>query len=325
MARKAGDQPHVRLRKMLGTARGEPEFVIAAVLDVRGFSAFAAKVDSVQAAAYLRRVYMKIIDGYLPGSEFYKLTGDGLIVVFPCAEDVERTAGLVLKSLLRLVSDFPSLCRGDPLINFDVPKSLGIGLSRGAATRLVSQGAVLDYSGRPLNTASKLMDLARPAGLVLDDSYGADLIPRDVRPLFESVRVYLKGASDGGLTRVYYTRRTTKIPASAMAVPGARWRHVEDAMPISEWKRHSTGAFYIGLPSPARAKDDIVVSAEYSTPEDRAHHEVSQIAVDEFSYVASPRPRVVFRPGPYIRRAAKSGVREGSTLKFNVDYVVGKA
>jgi class 3 adenylate cyclase len=323
VAGKADILPHIQLRKLLGNAKGEPEFVIAAVLDIRGFSSFATKVDSVQAAAYLRRVYTRIIDGYLPGSRFYKLTGDGLIVVFPCAENVERTVAAVLRSLVRLVSDFPNLTEGDLLINFDVPRMLGIGLSRGAATRLVSHGITLDYSGRPLNAASKLMDLARPSGLVLDDSYGADLIPKDMKPLFESAKVYLKGISEGGLTRVYYTRGITKIPAGAMVVPEAQWRHVENVMTISDWKSYSKQGYYIGLPSLARGKDDIVISAEFITPEDVARHEVSQIAVDDFIYVASPKPRVVFQPGPYVRQAVRSGARESSSMKFNVDYIIG--
>jgi len=312
-----------RLRRLLGSAEGEPEFVIAAVLDIRGFSSFAMKVDSVQAAAYLRKVYTKIIDGYLQGPEFYKLTGDGLIVVFPCAESVEHLASAVLRSFVKLISDFPKLCKGDPLINFEVPKMLGVGLSRGAAIRLVSEGKTLDYSGRPLNAAAKLMDLARPSGLVLDDSYGADLIPKELRSMFESTRVYLKGIGEGDLTRVHYTKGITRIPASAMVVPKARWRHVQDVMPVSDWRGHSKEAYYIGLPTRARGKDAIVMSAEFSTPKDMAHHEVSQLAIDDFVYEASPKPRVVFHPGPYVHAAIKNGAQDGSPLKFSVDYVAG--
>lgn len=311
-----------RLRKLLGSAKGEPEFVIAAVLDIRGFSAFAMKVDSLQAAAYLRRVYTRIIDGYLHGSEFYKLTGDGLVVVFPCAENVEHLASAVLRSLNKLVSDYPKLCKGDPLINFDVPKLMGVGLSRGAATRLVSGGVTLDYSGRPLNAAAKLMDLARPSGLVLDDSYGLDLIPNDMKPLFESTRVYLKGISEEGLTRVHYTRGITKIPASATRAPKARWRHVEDVMTISEWMDHSKEAYYIGLPTSARSKEDLVVSAEFTTPRDVAHHEVTRITIDNVNYFASPKPCIVFRPGPYVNQAVRNGAKSSSTVKFSVDYLV---
>ncbi len=307
---------------MLGRAKGEPEFVIAAVLDIRGFSSFAKTVDSVQAAAYLRRVYTRMIDGYIPGSKFYKLTGDGLLVVFPCSENVEHLAGTVLKSLFRLVSDFPNLCRGDPLINFEVPRQLGVGLGRGAATRLVSNRTTLDYSGRPLNTAAKLTDLARPSGIVLDDSYGADLIPKEMRPLFTSAKVYLKGISDDGLTQVYYTKGI-KIPSSMMTIPAARWRHVENAMRISEWKRYSKQAYYIGLPTSARGRDDIVMSAEFTTPEDLSRHEATQIAIDDFDYVASPKARVVFRPGPYVQQAVKNGARRSSGMKFTVDYLVG--
>jgi len=311
-----------QLRKLLESAKGEPEFVIAAVIDIRGFSSFAERVDSIQAAAYLRRVYSKIIDGYLQGAKFCKLTGDGLVVVFPCSENVEHVAAKVLKSFIRLVNEFPRLCEGDPLINFDVPKKLGIGLSRGAATRLISEGITLDYSGKPLNAAAKLMDLARPSGLVLDDSYGVELMPKPIKSVFESTRVYLSGISEGSLSRVYYTEGITKIPASAMALPGARWRHVEDEMTISDWKGCSKDAYYIGLPTSARGRDDVVMSAEFTTPRDLSRHEVSHITVDDFDYVASPKARVVFRPKPYVDRAVRRGARSSSAMKFNVDYLV---
>jgi len=311
-----------QLRKLLGSAKGEPEFIIAAVLDIRGFSSFAMKVDSLQAAAYLRRVYTRIIDGYLQGSEFYKLTGDGLIVVFPCAENVEYLASTVLRSFIRLISDFPKLCKGDPLINFDVPKMLGVGLSRGAATKLVSGGITLDYSGRPLNAAAKLMDLARPSGLVFDDSYGADLIAKEMKPLFESTKVYLRGISEESLTRVHYTRGITKIPTSATRAPEARWRHVEDVMTISDWKDHSKEAYYIELPTAVRSKDDVVVSAEFTTPHDVTRHEVTRITVDDIDYVASPKARVIFRPGSYVNKAIRNGAKASSTMKFSVDYLI---
>jgi class 3 adenylate cyclase len=310
-----------QLRKLLRNARGEPEFVIAAVLDIRGFTSFAMKVDSVQSAAYLKRVYTRILDGYLQGSKFYKLTGDGLIVVFPCAKDVERVTASVLRSFVKLIADFPSLCHGDPLINFNVPVMVGIGLSRGAATKLVSGGIILDYSGRPLNAAAKLMDLARPFGIVLDESYGMGLVPKGMKQLFASARVYLKGVSEDGLTRVFYTKEITRIPASAMILPGARWKHVEDVMTISDWETHSRQPYYIGLPTSARDKDDIVMSAEFATPDDASHHEVSQISVNDFVYVASPKARIVFRPWPYVRLASKSGARRNSALKFSVDYL----
>jgi len=311
------------LRKLLESAKGEPEFVIAAVIDIRGFSSFAERIDSIQAVAYLRRVYSKIIDRYLQGSKFYKLTGDGLVVVFPCSENVEHAAAKVLKAFIRLVNDFPRLCEGDPMINFDVPKMLGVGLSRGAATRLVSEGITLDYSGKPLNAAAKLMDLARPSGLVLDDSYGVELIPKGIKSVLESTKVYLRGISGGSLSRVYYTKGITKIPTSAMALPGARWRHVKDEMTISDWQGCSKDAYYIGLPTSARSRDDVVMSAEFTTPRDVSHHEVSYITIDDFDYVASPKARVVFRPRPYVNRAVRRGARGSSAMRFNVDYLVG--
>ena len=54
-----------------------------------------------------------------------------------------------------------------------------IGISRGTVCRLVSKGKTLDYSGRVVNLASRLMDDARPSGVVFDASVGIDLLSEE--------------------------------------------------------------------------------------------------------------------------------------------------
>jgi hypothetical protein len=65
---------HHELRELLRTASGESRFVLAANVDIRGFSSFFA--DSSQAAAYLSSAYTKILDDYFPAASFFKPTGD---------------------------------------------------------------------------------------------------------------------------------------------------------------------------------------------------------------------------------------------------------
>lgn len=206
---------------MLQKAVGESELVIAAVVDIRGFSSFAMKVESVQTSAFLKRVYMKIIDGYLKGASFFKPTGDGLLAVFPWTEDdLEEMASKVIGSFVTLIEEFPNLCKGDAVINFDVPTELGIGLSRGVATKLVSGGSILDYSGRPLNIASRLMNLARPSGIVLDEAYGFFFIPEAHRSKFATDEIYIRGISTEKPTKIFYTKDLTRILPSARVVYG---------------------------------------------------------------------------------------------------------
>jgi class 3 adenylate cyclase len=81
----------------------------------------------------------------------------------------------------------------DDMINFNTPDKVGIGICRGAASNVVSHGSTIDYYGRPFNIASRLMDLARPRGIILDSKFGENLIPSTVKGKFSTAGVYLRG------------------------------------------------------------------------------------------------------------------------------------
>jgi len=99
------------------------------------------------------------------------------------------------------------------MINFRVPQELGIGLSRGAVCRLVSKGKTLDYSGTVINLASRLMNLARPSGVVFDADFGIELLPEKIRNIFAKERVSLLGIAEREPVEIYYSRQYgTRIP-----------------------------------------------------------------------------------------------------------------
>jgi hypothetical protein len=79
-ARTSRDLP---FRQFLDNVQGISEFVIAVIFDVRGFSSFAMKVESVQTTAFLKRIYIEMIDRYFGKASFVKPTGDGLLLAFP--------------------------------------------------------------------------------------------------------------------------------------------------------------------------------------------------------------------------------------------------
>jgi class 3 adenylate cyclase len=161
--------------------QGSSEFVIAVIIDIRGFSSFAMEVESVQTTAFLKRIYIEMVDRYFGNASFIKPTGDGLLLAFPHDEtNLKEVASYVVRSSMACLADFAKLCDGDK-INFNIPEKVGIGISRGAATNVVSHGSTIDYSGRPFNIASRLMDLARPSGVILDSMFGENLIPSDIK------------------------------------------------------------------------------------------------------------------------------------------------
>ena len=206
-------QLHRQLRESLKDAEGFSDLVVVIFLDVRGFSSFAGMAESSEAAIFLRRMYLEIIDNYFPDSAFFKPTGDGLMIIRHFDRDsLTIEVEWALATALSLVEAFPGISDQDPMVNFKVPTSLGIGIARGAATRLASGELTLDYSGRPLNLAARLMDLARPSGVVFDGQLikGLDL-SEDLLGHFISTPVFLKGIADRASMDVY-SSTDVKVP-----------------------------------------------------------------------------------------------------------------
>jgi len=204
-------------RALLEKASGKQEHVVAANIDIRGFSAFCTAVESVDVALFLSNVYKKLIDRYFPDAPFIKPTGDGLLIVVPIApytdENFKKTAADTIETCLKALEAFGSVCEEDLTVYFKdrIPRRLGVGLSMGSVCRLVSNDKTIDYSGRALNLASRLMDMARPSGIVLDASLGTT-IPDDLKELFSKDSVYVHGIAERERIEIYYTKNYTRIP-----------------------------------------------------------------------------------------------------------------
>lgn len=195
-----GEQPHQQLRGLLPSARAESCQVIATFIDIRGFSTFAAKSESFDSAIYLRSVYSAILDSYFPDADFFKPTGDGLLLIHELPYDAPKVPSVVTSVLARcvdLVESFGQITAEDFMVNFAVPQRMGVGVARGSVTRLVSGHLVLDYTGRCLNLAARLMDKARPYGVVFADAHAARLMEdAEVAANFTGDRVCIRGISE---------------------------------------------------------------------------------------------------------------------------------
>jgi class 3 adenylate cyclase len=192
-------QLHEQLRDLLQSAHAESCQVVATFLDIRGFSSFAAKGESFDAALYLRAVYEKILSAYFTDVAFFKPTGDGLLLIHELphkAAEVPPIVSSILARCVSLVDDFGDLTAEDFMVNFSVPQHLGVGVARGSATRLVSNGQLLDYTGRCLNLAARLMDKARPYGVVFADSHASRLMDDETAANFSADRVCIRGIAE---------------------------------------------------------------------------------------------------------------------------------
>ncbi len=196
-------------------ANGRSEFVIAILCDIRGFSSFSKNHEAPDIAMFSKRFYVKLLEDYFVDTDFAKPTGDGLLMLFRYSENnLHQVAESVLRSCLAVVQDFPTMMKNDSMINYAVPEAVGFGVARGTAFCLYSDDEVVDYSGQTLNLASRLNDFARPHGVVIDGSFMMSVIPDDLRKIFYTDHVYVRGIAEEFPREVIYSHDVV-IPMDA--------------------------------------------------------------------------------------------------------------
>lgn len=255
---------HRIFRKALDDTAGIAESIIVVMTDVRDFSRFSEGCDSVEVAMFIRRVYIRLIDDYFPFASFYKSTGDGLLLVVPIGgENITEVSRKVVESCINCHSEFGSICSGDPMINFEVPEKIGIGIARGTACRLVSGDKVIDYSGRLLNLTSRLTQLARPSGIVVEGKFGINLLSDEQQGYFEEANVYLDGIAEDEPIQIYFTREFTLIPKrNRQPIAPKRWCHLTDVKPFRDLLKFSR--FRYPLESEAISAEDVKVTITHA-------------------------------------------------------------
>jgi class 3 adenylate cyclase len=210
------------LLNRLKSATGESCHVTATFVDVRGFSSFAGVADSTDTALYLRSLYTRLLDRFFPEADYFKLTGDGLMIIDHIGEEEDQVVTAIrslLERALDLVEAFPTVTGDDLMVNFEVPQAVGVGIARGSATVLLdSAREPLDYSGRCLNLAARLMNLARPQGVVIADRHADRLLGEALQERFATSDVYVRGLGERPIS-IHYTRDWVKIPMSAIDAP----------------------------------------------------------------------------------------------------------
>jgi class 3 adenylate cyclase len=260
-------QLHEELRALLPAAHAETCQVVATFLDIRGFSTFSAQSESFDSALYLRSLFTRILDTYFPDVAYFKPTGDGLLLIHDVSSQADEVAALIsslLSRSLQLVDNFAGLTSDDVMVSFEVPKKLGVGLARGSATRLVSNGVVLDYTGRCLNLAARLMDKARPAGVVFHDRHAEQLMTDEVSALLRPDRVCIRGISEDKAQLVFVSkaveiRPVDREPPTISALAYGDSHH----MAVAEVLSHTHFSFY--LPRPPTPAEIAVVEAQVPT------------------------------------------------------------
>ena len=198
--------------ELIKDAEGRSEYVMAIALDIRGFTAFCQTIDSVDVATYIKKLYVKILDEYFPNSTYSKPMGDGLFITIRYDEEnLEALTNELVDNCIKLVDTFKTLLVDDSMITYDVPEKVGIGITRGSACCIATGDKIIDYSGKTLNHAARLVEKARPFGIVCDFIEFNNIIKPEIRELFEEDAVCLRGISEDEPIKILYLKDKVKI------------------------------------------------------------------------------------------------------------------
>lgn len=314
---------HKDFRALLEKSRGSSELVIAVNLDIRGFSEFSKTVDPLESALYLKKVYIKILDEYFSGYSFFKPTGDGLLIIIPYTEDnLSEVIRSTVKACLKVLIDFGSFCSSDTIINFNVPEKIGIGLSRGSACRLYSDDKTLDYCGSVLNLSSRLMDLARPLGIVFDGRFGIELIPEGITKIVKKDSVYLKGIAEKEPIDVYYTKNVRIPNLNKQPLQETKWGRLEDTRKFKQIKDLAP-EFEYDLPSRPIDPEKIKIKIEHplSVKGRKRGGLIDSYYFDNFEYSSEAGTYVVqVNFDALSKRLAEKGVKDNWDVDIIISY-----
>lgn len=261
------------LQEKLSKAIGQSVSVAVVFLDIRGFTSFADERESSDTAIYLAAMYSKVLCNYFPLASYAKPTGDGLLIIVELDNDREHVIQLMhslIEQSVKLAREFKDIVKEDVLIHFTVPSYLGIGITRGSATKIVADEEVIDYSGRCLNVAARLMDAARPSGVVLSDAFAERLLGDELRGQFEKEDVYLKGIQDRTY-EVFYLNPEVTISSGLKAPSSGEVWFRDDELTFTHQEVKTMGAgFNFKLPVTPAAGRTGRVSANWQAYESGA-------------------------------------------------------
>ena len=155
---------------------GDPCEILAAVVDIRGFSHFSERpnIESPYLCGVMGAFYQIIQRSFAKYSpEMVKFMGDGVLAVWQTTfEDRQYAVDAALDGCLHLNRRYQRL-RQSPHFTEGTPDSLGMGISIGLGSKLPFDG---DYIGRPINVATRLCGVC-PGGKVFVDQAVPNLDP----------------------------------------------------------------------------------------------------------------------------------------------------
>lgn len=137
---------------------GRPCEVVAAVIDMRGFSNFCEKpnIESPYICGLMTVFYHTVTQSFRKyPPDLIKFLGDGVLVIWNTSIEDRQIAAETCLAGCRSIDPAWQKVRANPYFSHGSPETVGVGISFGLASRL-SLGAETDFIGRPINIASRL-------------------------------------------------------------------------------------------------------------------------------------------------------------------------
>lgn len=188
------------------------------------------------------------------------------------------------------------------MVTFPTPQKIGIGITRGSACCIHTDDEILDYSGRTLNLASRLMEMARPSGIVLDSGFGVGLLSKETRELFSEEMVFVRGIAEEEPIKVYCTKKYTIIPkVFKKPLKEPKWDTVTYDLSLRELKR-ITGNLRLRLKKKPFDKNKIIVKVRYANPKLKGWTRIQDLS-DDFKYTYEGGEN-------YVIKLSRQGVSE---------------
>jgi hypothetical protein len=221
---------HKKLVDYLKNVSGESKHIIAVSIDIRDFSRFCKRNDSADVAIFISKFYLNLIERFqtIVKNFFFKPTGDGLMICIPYLESnlPERFQQLI-EVAIKCHDEFKDMFNNVEIINFETPKNLGIGIARGSASEILSNDEgneiVIDYSGHKLNFAARLQDLARPSGIIFENSRDLNFLSAKTKTLFSVIDIYVRSVAEDKPASICYLKENVKIQKENLEPLTSHW------------------------------------------------------------------------------------------------------
>jgi class 3 adenylate cyclase len=262
-----------RLITKFEQADGRSEFVIAVVVDIRNFSTFSRNHEAPDIAMFIKKFYSTLLKNYFTEAVYAKPTGDGLMMLFKYSEKtLAKVSEHVISNCLEAVNDFPKMLADDPMLNYQIPERIGFGVARGTAFCLYAGREIIDYSGQVLNLASRLNDLARPKGVVIDGAYLNDAIPENLRSQFqEEDCVYIRGIYESTPTKIFHSKSVTIDSSVKHPIAEVEWKKVEHTIKYGDLKKITFNNYLLTLHSEALSPNEIKAQVKWPIKKPKDH------------------------------------------------------